>query len=465
VAQCDEELWRDHLQNARWFQGKGLPFRGMSIEPLPWCVSSGDVWVRSELAIVHAGDSESVYHLLVAYSLPGMCEPEAVVGQIDLPGRGVVDVVDVPRSPLAMRVLLTWLAGRTSGDGPHSYTAAANSERVCLGGPTDSQMNPSEDTTDSREFSFKDPTDWITWFEAPPDPDSAIMIFEGEQSNTTVVIGDSVLFKIFRKLSPGPNLECEVMRALASCSIIPRLIGRWSAPEKTYDLGIFVQRIPDAQDGWAYALEACGNGVSIADEMEKLGETLHSLHANLAEVFPTSTIDSGRVSAQMLDRLDTACDQLPELAAHRDDLRGILTLPPSEIHIQRIHGDFHLGQALISPAGWTIIDFEGEPLKTPEERAAPDSVWRDVAGLLRSLDYARSTHPHPESSSAYEWYDEARTAFLRGYLSSGTLPSALLTAYEVDKAIYELVYEVRNRPTWADIPRHAITSALSSPST
>ena len=431
MAQCDDELWWDHLRNARWFQGKGLPFHGMRIEALPWWNDSSDVWVRSELATVQVGDSSSVYHLLVGYCPAGEGESGAVVGRMDFPGRGMVDVLDVPRSPMAMRALLTSLvAGRESG-------------------------SSGEEPPDSRPVP-------ITWFETPPDPDSLTRVFEGEQSNTTVLIGEAVLFKIFRKLSPGPNLECEVMAALASSDIIPRLIGTLSAPGEPYDLGIFCQRIPDAQDGWAYAVSACQTGVTVADEMRQLGRTLQGLHAELAEVFPTSTIDSVVISDQMLARLDAACDQLPELRAHRSDLRTILTLPPSQIPIQRIHGDFHLGQALISPAGWTIIDFEGEPLKTPEERCAPDSVWRDVAGLLRSLNYARSTHPDPESFEARGWYDQARTGFLDGYLSSGPLPSALLTAYEVDKAIYELVYEVRNRPTWADIPRHALKTALSS---
>ena len=447
MARCDEELWRNHLENARWFQGKGLPFRGMSIEPLPWYVSSGDVWVRSELATVAAGGSVSLYHLLVGYCPPGTGGPEALIGQVDLPGRGVADVVDVPRSPLAMRALLASLTSARESVDSESQRQRESQRQEVEGAGSDPCDPP--------------PASRIRWFETPPDPDSPTRVFEGEQSNTTVLVDDSVLFKIFRKLSPGPNLECEVMTALASCDIIPRLIGVLSAPSSNVDLGIFSQRIPDACDGWAYAVDACQHGISIAEEMTGLGATLHSLHASLAQVFPTSTINSHRITAQMLDRLDIACEQLPELRPHRSDLRSILTLPESEVAIQRLHGDFHLGQALISPAGWTIIDFEGEPLKSPSQRAAPDSVWRDVAGLLRSLDYARSTHPHPESRQAHEWYGESRSAFLRGYLSSGTLPSPLLTAYEVDKAIYELVYEVRNRPTWAGIPRHALLSALS----
>ena len=459
MAASGETLWRDHLEKARWFQGKGLPFHGLSLTPLPWYIDegreqgeparragakedvearhadhvpSGDAWVRSELAEVHAGDSSSVYHLLVGYLPPGRGEPEALVGQTDLDGRGLVDVVDAPRSPIAMKALLRALAGGRESGGAGS------------------------EVPDSR------PATPVIWFERPPDPDSPTRVFEGEQSNTTVLVGDSVLFKVFRKLSVGPNLECEVMQALAGSMIVPRLIGTLFSPDHSYDLGFFSQRVPDAQDGWVYAVDACQASRSIAEQMQGLGAALRALHLSLAEVFPTSQIDSAIISRHMLDRLDAACEQVPELDEVREGLRSILTLPPSKIPVQRVHGDFHLGQALISPAGWTIIDFEGEPLKPPEERAAPDAVWRDVAGLLRSLDYARNTYPHPESDQARQWHSQARSAFLTGYLGSRPLPRDVLAAYEVDKAIYELVYEVRNRPTWAEIPRRAIASALRS---
>jgi maltokinase len=122
---------------------------------------------------------------------------------------------------------------------------------------------------------------------------------------------------------------------------------------------------------------------------------------------------------------------------------------------QRVHGDFHLGQTLHTPSGWKIIDFEGEPAKTMAERRAPDSVWRDVAGMLRSFDYAAASVSGPHSAA---WAAECRGAFLRGYASGDltTTERNVLRAYEADKAIYEVVYEIRNRPDWVGIPLGAV---------
>ena len=120
-----------------------------------------------------------------------------------------------------------------------------------------------------------------------------------------------------------------------------------------------------------------------------------------------------------------------------------------------MHGDFHLGQTLHTPSGWKIIDFEGEPAKTMAERRAPDSVWRDVAGMLRSFDYAAASVPGPQSAA---WAAACRAAFLRGYTVAelGATEASLLRAYEADKAIYEVVYEMRNRPDWIGIPLRAV---------
>jgi maltokinase len=132
--------------------------------------------------------------------------------------------------------------------------------------------------------------------------------------------------------------------------------------------------------------------------------------------------------------------------------------------VQRVHGDFHLGQTLWSAAthagsgGWTIIDFEGEPAKTAAERRAFDSPWRDVAGMVRSFDYVRSAHPDPSSEAATKWADEAREAFLMGYCGATTTDD-VLGGYVIDKAVYEVLYELRNRPDWVQIPMRAIRAA------
>jgi len=130
--------------------------------------------------------------------------------------------------------------------------------------------------------------------------------------------------------------------------------------------------------------------------------------------------------------------------------------------LQRIHGDYHLGQVLDVPGrGWVLVDFEGEPLRPLSERTEPDLALRDVAGMLRSFDYVAGSweQSHPGRSAA-SWAVRARTAFLEGYTrGAGRDPredAILLDALELDKALYEVVYEARNRPTWLDIPTTAI---------
>ncbi|MDR0783607.1 MAG: phosphotransferase [Propionibacteriaceae bacterium] len=404
-------LWLNRLTQARWFGSKGLTVQTLNLQPLDWYVSEGEVWVRSELAEVALAESTETYHLLVGYLPLGSAEAEALVGQVDLPGRGWVDIVDAPYSPQAMSALLQALA--------------------------------------KREIAG------LTWFDTLPDPASPTEVFTGEQSNTTVKVGEEVLFKIFRKPSKGPNLEAQMLAALAGSPIVPRLIGTLSSPDRGWDLGLFSARIDQAEDGWNFATAARAADRPINDEMNGLGRALRQLHNQLAEVFGTWLVDSQVISHQILARIDKACAELPELQSLSQLLRPNLDLTAVAVPIQRIHGDFHLGQALISPTGWTIIDFEGEPAKTPQERVTPDSVWRDLAGLSRSLDYAwRSAKP--SGGVKREWLAEARSAFLAGYLGTQPLQRELLTAYEIDKAIYEFVYEARNRPAWVDIPRQAL---------
>jgi len=166
----------------------------------------------------------------------------------------------------------------------------------------------------------------------------------------------------------------------------------------------------------------------------------------------------------MSERLETAAaaagvltGYLPALSQCFDALRGRV------VPVQTVHGDFHLGQTLLTPEGWRIIDFEGEPLKSFAERQAPDSVWRDVAGMTRSISYATSAHPDPASAEALNWLTLTREAFLRAYCGGQTqVDGDLLSAYEADKAAYEVVYETRNRPDWVTIPLRAIHHVTSS---
>ena len=185
----------------------------------------------------------------------------------------------------------------------------------------------------------------------------------------------------------------------------------------------------------------------------------------------------------MRRRLVTAAASVTSLADHREALEQVFArIGDAKGEAQRVHGDLHLGQTLRTSKGWKLVDFEGEPAKPLTERQLPDSPWRDVAGMLRSFDYAAQSvvkdlydNDDPGSQITYranEWVQRNRAAFLEGYVEgrveSGGGPlsadeQALIDAYEADKAVYEVLYEARNRPTWLDIPLGAIERIGASP--
>jgi len=171
----------------------------------------------------------------------------------------------------------------------------------------------------------------------------------------------------------------------------------------------------------------------------------------------------------MFRKLDLAIAAVPELAKYADMISGTfseLAKVKGPIQVQRVHGDYHLGQVLRTETGWVVLDFEGEPATPLAQRRARSSPLRDVAGMLRSFDYAAGSweQAHPGRSAA-PWAAAAREAFLDGYAqASGRDPradAALLEALEVDKALYEVVYEARNRPTWLTIPTTAIARLVN----
>ena len=324
----------------------------------------------------------------------------------------------------------------------------------------------------------------ISWDE--PGLDS--LVLTGEQSNTSLVFGESAIFKVFRRVTPGPNPDLEVASALAKLgsSHIAEPYG-WVETRMdgaTTVLAILSRYLRAASDGWSlaatsvrdlYATEgahAAEAGGDFAGEAERLGAATAQVHQDLAEAFGRSELEPEAIrelAEQMYRRLDIAIATVPELARHADkigDAYSHLAKLIEPTPAQRVHGDYHLGQVMRTQTGWVVLDFEGEPASPLAQRRARSSPLRDVAGMLRSFDYAARhqllTHPDAATLApkASDWIRRNSDAFCAGYAAAGGLDpaenSVLLRAMLLDKAVYEVIYEARHRPTWIPIPLESI---------
>jgi maltokinase len=322
-------------------------------------------------------------------------------------------------------------------------------------------------------------------------------VISTEQSNTSLVYGESAILKLFRRLEPGLNPDVEIHDALRSTEnkhIAPLLgyieIDDADPAQEPATVAMLQTFVPNASDGWRLAtssvrdlyaegdLHADEVGGDFAGESERLGEATASVHADLAQVLPTEPADQAwytAVAAQMTERLEAALTVVPDLAEHADALRALYAAAgetDEPVVRQRVHGDLHLGQVLRTTNGWIVLDFEGEPARPLATRRELDTPLRDVAGMLRSFDYA-ARHMLVEQPDdpqrayrAQEWAERNRTAFCEGYSSAApnvtlSSKSALLRAFEADKAVYECVYEARNRPHWLMIPLSSLSRLTS----
>lgn len=330
----------------------------------------------------------------------------------------------------------------------------------------------------------------------PLDPGWRASPLSGEQSNSSVRFDDTAIMKVFRKVTAGVNPDIEIHEELTrgDAESIAALYG-WVEIDldgEVMQLAMLQEFLRTASDGFELATGSVrtlladptqsveDSGGDFAGEAARLGEALAQVHRMLRDRFPAERRGqdaTAQLARAMNERLDHALGVVPELAAYADRVRATYEAVAAldGVDVQRVHGDLHLGQTLRTSHGWRIVDFEGEPGRPFHERALPDSPWRDVAGMLRSFDYApgvvqlsRATSGEDaadedelRAARGAEWSHRARVYFLDAYSAAIGAPldgphHPLLAAYVADKAVYEAVYEKRNRPTWVRIPIAAL---------
>lgn len=334
-------------------------------------------------------------------------------------------------------------------------------------------------------------------------------VISSEQSNTSVVFGEAAILKVIRRIFTGVNPDLEVPAALAQLGSrrIARPYGRVESEldGDVAQLGVLSEFLADAINGRMLVIAnlrhvygqhgSYGQDYQVsqvadapagrswvpdsradfAGEALLLGHDTAELHAELADAFGTTPMpaaDLAALSASMVSKLDAALAEVPELSAHEAKLRAAyaaVTATTRPVMLQRVHGDYHLAQTLRAEKGWVALDFEGEPNLPHALRRAPAPALRDVAHMLRSIDYEARLGllGHPGAARLHgladDWAERCQAAFCKGYQQAGgTDPAAyapLLRALMLEKAVFEVVYEARHRPGWLSIPLEAIAAA------
>jgi maltokinase len=439
-----EEALAQWMPNQRWFAGKGREAQLRVIGGFDLQDAGGAAEVRVHLVL-----DESAAPTL--YQVPLTVHHEwvdrlqhAFVGEVD----GDY-FYDGPHDEAFTRALLRLIVDEDEGE-PDPGLAAATAQGHVLGSVGAIEIGASR-------------------------------VLSGEQSNTSIVYeitgsderpAPPMICKLFRVLHHGENPEVTLLGALAGSSVVPRpvgwLSGQWGDAREPSGLAsghlAFVQEfLPGAEDAWSLALRSAEQQTDFTVQARALGETTAELHRVLATALTTeesTPADSANIIEHMRARFELAAGEVASLGQYRKAIDTIFARAAAGPwpRRQRIHGDYHLGQVLAAPGrSWVVLDFEGEPLRPMSERSTLDLALRDVAGMLRSFDYVAGAYAlaHPGRSAA-DWASASRDAFLEGYAERSGVDlaanSALLDAFEVDKASYEALYEVRNRPDWLAIP-------------
>jgi maltokinase len=326
--------------------------------------------------------------------------------------------------------------------------------------------------------------------------DAAVRPMGVEQSNSSIVFADETVLKVFRRVEPGINPELEMLRFLTEHgfeSIAP-LQGYYEYQSRTLTatLGVAQRFMAGAVGGWELALDRISTDpASFLTSLGALGQVTAALHNALASDNEDPAFAPEQPSREALallvatleENIDRVFLRLPDdervagLAGRGQDVREQISQRAQfgiGGRLIRTHGDFHLGQTLHMPGRWLIIDFEGEPARPLFERRLKNSPLRDVAGMLRSFAYAASAAAiHRSLPVPGDFERRARDTFLEHYLTeidAALLPAGeaairnLLSIFELEKLVYELQYELDNRPDWLPIPVAGITRLLDETS-
>ncbi|HEY8480596.1 MAG TPA: phosphotransferase [Spirillospora sp.] len=487
------------LPRQRWFGGKDAPIDDLSVGTATE-LRSGDPALHHLVLGVRQNGTTDHYQILlgVRRDLPERLLP-ALIGRL-APGEGA-------------------LADGTAG---HVYDAVHDPE---LTGLLLTSMAENAEVGPLR-FRRAPGTGIRTGLEGVP--------IGAEQTNTSLIFGDRYLCKLFRRLSPGVNPDLEINLALSrvGCLHVPAVHG-WielapggagdlvgdgaldhagkggadtesagteDAGEEPLTLALLSQFLRSATDGWQLALtsvrdwfaqpappgtgpppvftadDAAAAGGDFGAEAERLGAATAQVHRDLAAAFGVTRAPAQAVRDSvfaMHRQLDQVTAAVPQIRPHARAIRAVfdeVAAQASALPVQRVHGDYHLGQVLRTDTGWVLLDFEGEPARTPAERRALAHPLRDVAGMLRSFEYAARfliarDGELPEATEALEararaWAQRNREAFCAGYAAAGgpdpAEHAALVRAFEFDKAVYEIRYEARNRPSWLPVPLRSL---------
>jgi maltokinase len=332
-----------------------------------------------------------------------------------------------------------------------------------------------------------------------------------EQSNTSVVYDERLILKLFRRVHPEPNPDVEITEILGERGfphVVPQLAELRS---DRADLAVVRQYLLGSTDAWELAHTSLRDllgtrmppeeaGGDFGPEAFTLGEVTGRLHVALAEAFgidtpdPQAWLDGFRAQLARVPKVEarlpaydeaasgepvpTEVAEVVDVAAVEAVLAGLVDVADAG-RAFRIHGDLHLGQFLLGDAGWFVLDFEGEPVRPVAERMAAASPLRDVAGMVRSFHYAARTGLAERGRDvdaelvelADAWEARAVEAYLAGYRHvegvDELLPASdedrgkIVRAFELDKAVYEVIYELAHRPEWVDIPASAVRRTLA----